>query len=195
MTMPLFVKDSRQCSPLTPISRSIQTASCVADVKAICPVFLPHVILLDVRMPQSDGFTVLQRIIKHWPDIRVIMLSASATPAEIKLARQHGASGYLSKSSDRKTLLESVFCVASGGTCFHADARPSSKDIPTLSARELEVLRHLGRGLSNEDLGRVLGVSAKTAKSHLKAIFLKLEVAGRAEAVTRSYELGILSVQ
>jgi len=57
------------------------------------------------------------------------------------------------------------------------------------------VIRHLGRGLSNHDLGRVLGVSEHTIKSHLKAIFGKLGVADRAEAVARAYELGLVSVE
>ena len=61
-----------------------------------------------------------------------------------------------------------------------------------LSARELEVLSHLGRGLSNDDLGRVLGISAETIKSHLKSIFVKLGVTGRTEAVARAFELGLV---
>ncbi|MEI6712185.1 MAG: response regulator transcription factor [Verrucomicrobiota bacterium] len=180
---------------IDPNIEAIETAASVADVKKLCPTFAPHIMLLDVRMPHSDGFTVLQGVQKHWPDIRIIMLSASATPAEVKLARQHGASGYLSKSSPRATLLEAIFAVNAGETRFQTDKNAESSETPSLSARELEVLRHLGRGLSNEDLGRALGVSAETVKSHLKAVFAKLDVAGRAEAVTRGYELGILSVQ
>ena len=63
-----------------------------------------------------------------------------------------------------------------------------------LSPRELEVLNQLGRGLGNRELGVALGVSGETIKSHLKAVFLKLEVSGRTEAVARGYELGLISV-
>src|SRR5206468_751459 len=81
--------------------------------------------------------------------------------------------------------------VAAGGNCFAAELEsPAAQS--ALSARELEVIRHLGRGLSNYDLGRVLGVSEHTIKSHLKAIFGKLGVADRAEAVARAYELGLV---
>lgn len=172
----------------------IATASCGADAEMACAARAPHVILLDVRMPGSDGFHALEAILRRWPQIRIIMLSASATTSEVKLARQHGAAGYLSKSADRVTLLRAIQTVADGGTCFQADPAPAATAGPVLSARELEVLQHLGRGLGNDELGRVLGVSGETIKSHLKAIFGKLGVAARAEAVTRGYELGLLSV-
>jgi DNA-binding CsgD family transcriptional regulator len=56
------------------------------------------------------------------------------------------------------------------------------------------VLRHLGRGLSNQQLGQALGISPETVKSHVKAIFHKLDATGRAEAISRAYELGLLSI-
>ena len=81
---------------------------------------------------------------------------------------------------------------AAGATVFPVDPTPAPSGGPALSARELEVLRHLGRGLSSQELGRVLGISGETVKSHIKAIFHKLGVADRAEAVVRAYELGLL---
>nr|MBA3938374.1 response regulator transcription factor [Planctomycetota bacterium] len=148
-------------------------------------------VLLDLRMPGGDGFAALERILPRWPALRILVLSASATVAEVALARRHGAAGYLSKSADRATLLRAIHAVAAGGACFPPE--PDRGTDAGLSARELEVLHHLGRGLSNDDLGRALGVSGETIKSHLKAVFSKLGVAGRAEAVARAYDLGLLS--
>lgn len=174
---------------------NISVASCGAEAEQACTADRPHVILLDIRMPGSDGFFVLRSILGRWPETRIIMLSSSATTAEVKLARQYGAAGYLKKSTGRAELLESIHLVAAGGTCFQAeDDVMVSRESPVLSARELEVLQHLGRGLGNEGLGRVLGVSSETVKSHLKSIFIKLGVTSRTEAVTRAYELGLLSV-
>ncbi|MEI6712308.1 MAG: response regulator transcription factor [Verrucomicrobiota bacterium] len=173
----------------------IQTASCVAEVEAICPIFQPHIALLDIRMPEIDGFMILQGMQKRWPHIKILILSSSATHAEVKLARLHGASGYLSKSTPRKVLFEALHSIHVGGTCFQAETPQPSSNIPSLSSRELEVLRHLGRGLSNKDLGVAMGVSAETIKGHLKAIFTKIGASTRAEAVTRGYELGLLSNQ
>ncbi len=169
----------------------ITTAASVAAAMQQCAEAPPQVILLDQRMPGSDGFSGLDLILPRWPAIRIIMLSASASIAEVALARRNGAAGYLSKTADRATLLNAIVTVAAGGTCF-ASEPGGSVDDPGLSGRELEVLHHLGRGLSNDDLGIALGVSGETIKSHTKAIFSKLRVAGRAEAVARAYELGLM---
>jgi DNA-binding NarL/FixJ family response regulator len=173
------------------ISRIATAASVAAGLQA-CAASVPAVILLDLRMPGADGFSGLEAILPRWPAVRIIMLSASATAAEVALARRNGAAGYLSKTADRATLLGAIRQVAAGGTFFVADPQADAED-PHLSARELEVLHHLGRGLSNDDLGQALGISGETIKSHTKAIFTKLRVAGRAEAVARAYELGLMS--
>jgi two-component system response regulator DevR len=172
----------------------ITTAASVADAIKACATARPDVMLLDQRMPGSDGFSGLDLILPKWPSIRILMLSASASAAEVALASRHGAAGYLSKTADRATLLKAIRTVAAGGTSFQSD-QVAPGDDPGLSARELEVLHHLGRGLSNEDLGQALGVSGETIKSHTKAIFAKLQVAGRAEAVARAYELGLMPSQ
>jgi DNA-binding NarL/FixJ family response regulator len=169
----------------------LTTCSSVVSAIEACVKARPDVMLLDQRMPGSDGFSGLDLILPRWPQIRILMLSASATAAEVALASRHGAAGYLSKTADRATLLKAIHAVAAGGTCFRSD-HVADGDDPGLSARELEVLHHLGRGLSNDDLGQALGVSGETIKSHTKAIFAKLRVAGRAEAVARAYELGLM---
>jgi DNA-binding NarL/FixJ family response regulator len=177
---------------IDPCFERIATAGSTEEALPYCEEFRPHVILLDLKMPGSDGFNALEIIRQRWPDIRVLILSASATAAEVKLARRNGAAGYLGKSSDRATLLKAIRSAAAGATVFPVDPAPEPSEGPALSARELEVLRHLGRGLSSQDLGRVLGISGETVKSHIKAIFHKLGVADRAEAVARAYELGLI---
>ena len=119
----------------------------------------------------------------------------SATPPEVKLAKRLGAAGYLPKTTGRATLIEMINKVAAGGTCFSIETAPDNPSQAELTSRELEVVRHLGRGLSNHDIGRTLGISEHTIKSHLKAIFVKMEVSDRAEAVARAYELGFMSVE
>ena len=163
-----------------PTISKIATSGTALDALEVCGSFAPDVVLLD-------------EIHRRWPEMRVLMFSSSATPAEVHLARQHGASGYLSKSADRKTLLLAIVQVSAGSTCFQSD--PAGAVEVNLSPRELDVLRHLGRGLGNEELGLALGVGGETIKSHLKSIFQKLGVSGRAEAVSRGYELGLLNVQ
>lgn len=169
----------------------IAIAAGAAEAERACAAEVPQVMLLDLRMPGGDGLALLDTVRARWPAVRVILLSASATAAEVGRARRAGAAGYLSKSTDRAALLAAIRVAAAGGTCF-ADGGAMPVDDHGLSARELEVLSHLGRGLSNDDLGRVLGVSAETIKSHLKSIFAKLGVAGRTEAVARAFALGLV---
>ncbi len=177
----------------SPTVGRIATAGTVREALELCESFSPEVVLLDVRMPECDGFQVLETIRERWSGMRVLMFSSSATAAEVQLARQNGAAGYLGKSVDRETLLAAMERVASGGTAFKSDVFDGETLGVALSGRELSVLRHLGRGLNNEELGKALGVSRETVKSHLKSVFHKLGVSNRAEAVARSYELGLLS--
>lgn len=177
-----------------PCFAEIATAASTEEGVQACRDFHPDVILLDLRMPECDGFSALEIIHRQWPSIRILVLSAGATAAEVKLVKRNGASGYLSKSVDRASLLAAIRTVAAGEMIFPRDPVPKAGDAPQLSARELEVLRHLGRGLSSQELGVVLGISPETVKSHIKAIFQKLTVTDRAEAVSRAYELGLLGV-
>jgi len=170
----------------------ITTAASGADAIRACTAETPDVVLLDLRMPGGDGLGVLDIIRARWPSVRVLLLSANASTTEVLRARHAGAAGHLTKTTDRASLLAAIRLVMCGGTCFTDTAAPMV-DTHGLSARELEVLSHLGRGLSNDDLGRVLGVSAETIKSHLKSVFAKLGVTGRTEAVARAFELGLVT--
>jgi DNA-binding NarL/FixJ family response regulator len=177
-----------------PCFAGIATAASTEEALPLCEEFRPDVLLLDLRMPQCDGFSALEIIHHRWPAIRVLVLSAGASRTEIKLVKRNGASGFISKSADRSTLTGAIRTVAGGGTYFPSEASAESGDLPAISARELEVLRHLGRGLSSQELGLALGIGTETVKSHVKSIFHKLEVTDRAEAVARAYELGLLTV-
>ena len=173
----------------------IATAANGTQALQLCASFRPQIILLDVRMPGGDGFGTLESVQKSWPEIRTLLLSASATAAEVKLARRMGAAGYLAKSAEGSDVVQAIKRISGGGTWFAAEPAPDAADQHGLSARELDVLRHLGRGLTNLELGRVLGISETTVKAHLRAVFSKLGVADRAEAVARASQLGLLSVE
>lgn len=154
----------------------------------------PDLVLLDRRMPECDGFDLLVEILKSAPQTRVIMMTASATPREVDTARALGAAGHLSKNVRRGTLIQAIRTVLSGGTCFESKPNHCGGDIPPLTPRELDVLENLRRGLSNQDISIILGISEYTVKGHMKLIFAKLNVSNRSEAVTRALESGILDL-
>ncbi len=172
----------------------ILTAASGAQALQLCANFRPQVVLLDVRMPGNDGFSVLESLQRERPGTRVLLLSASATPAEVGLARRMGAAGYLSKSADGSDVAQAIRTIMEGGTCFALGGESETAPECELSARELDVLRHLGRGLSNQELATALGISETTVKAHLRAVFAKLNVTNRTEAVTCAYQMGLVSV-
>jgi DNA-binding NarL/FixJ family response regulator len=175
-----------------PEVEAVATAADGNEALHSCATFHPHVVLLDLRMPGMDGHSALEAIVQKWPDIRVVVLTGNDSPANAKLARREGAAGFLSKSADPATVLRVIREVAAGGTHFPETTSANSQDDAGLSARELEVLRYVVRGLTNDDIGLALGVSGQTIKGHLKHIFQKLEAATRAEATTRAHELGLV---
>ena len=158
----------------------------------------PDVTLMDVRMPGGSGLEALERIKSIDPAARVVMLSTYDLEEPMITAHESGACGYLLKSVKFDELVSAIRKVHAGGSCFppalhhHIAARASRKP---LTPREIETLDLLRRGFSNRDIGQVLGISENTAKFHVKAILVKLEVTDRAEAVAAAFERGLLQVE
>ena len=151
----------------------VHAASC-AEALAAVRAHPPDVVLLDRRMPESDGFDLLEEFQKIHPHLRVIMMTASATPREVEYARRLGAVGHLPKSVRRAALIGAIRLVLAGGTCFQSQPPASGSPLPTLTPRELEVFENLRRGLSNHDIARCLGIGEYTVKAHVKVILHKV---------------------
>ncbi|MGB8167455.1 MAG: response regulator transcription factor [Chthoniobacteraceae bacterium] len=157
----------------------------------------PDVTLLDVAMPGMDGIECLRLLRAEFPEARVLMLSSSDAEEDIVQALEAGACGYVIKTS-RPTELTAAILAA------HAGQRVISPAIEQrlreraggalLTPREIEVLALLRKGLSNPEIGRLLGITTRTAKAHVAAILEKLEAADRTEAVTRAFERGLLKL-
>lgn len=150
-------------------------------------------VLLDRRMPEGDGFDLLAELRHLAPHTRVIMMTSSTTPSEVARSRALGAAGHLSKNIRHATLIGAIRCVLGGGTCFEAEPSHLPADL-TLSPRQIEVLENLSRGMSNLEIGQILGIGEYTVKDHVKGIFAKLGAANRSEAVTIGFKRGILGL-
>lgn len=158
----------------------------------------PDVVLMDLRMPGTDGVATLRTLLAENPAARVLMLTTSELDHDIQLAMAAGAAGYLPKSISRRELVQAIRQVHAGGGVYVPVALQKKLDLlatrKPLSPREQEVLDCMRRGLTNVQVGLALGISEHTAKAHVRSILEKLESADRAEAVARGFELGVLQI-
>ena len=158
----------------------------------------PDVALMDVQMPKMGGVEGLRSILAEWPEARVIMLTTSDLDDDIHRALEAGASGYLLKSVSRSELVGAIREVHAGRNYVPTAIRHRLDELERrrqLSAREIEVLDGMRRGLTNKDIAVSLSLSEHTVKAHVKSILGKLESADRAEAVARGFELGLLRLE
>jgi len=153
------------------------------------------VILLDLRMPSINGIDLLN-LLKSEPDSpRAIILSSYELEEEIYKAVKAGARGYLSKNAPREEILAAIETVAGGGTYFPeriAQWMAERDDRSSLSAREVEILEMVSRGLTNKEIAGALQISHYTVRNHINHISAKLQVADRTEAATLALRQGII---
>ena len=162
-----------------------------AEAVVAAAALAPDVVLMDLRMPGVDGVVATGRILAGNPTAKIVVLTTYETDADILRAVEAGAAGYLLKDATPAQLTGAVFAAARGETVLAPSVaarlvnrvrRPATA--PSLSAREVEVLRGVGRGLTNADIGRELFITEATVKTHLLRIFTKLGVSDRTAAVT-----------
>lgn len=158
----------------------------------------PDVILMDLRMPGTDGVSAIRSLSALNLDAQVLVLTTYDTDADIVTAIEAGATGYLLKDSARGELFDAIRKAARGEAVLSPTVatrvmdqmrRPAGS---TLSARELEVLAEVAKGQSNREIGRVLHISEATVKTHLLHIYGKLGVNDRAAAVAQALDQGLL---
>ena len=158
----------------------------------------PDVVLMDLRMPRMDGVTAIERLAASHPGVRVLVLTTYDTDADIVRAVAAGATGYLLKDAPLPQLADAVRAAARGETVLAPPVaarlvsrmRAPAAEAPT--ARELEVLAGVARGLTNAEIGRELFIGEATVKTHLLRVFAKLGVDDRTRAVMVAVERGLL---
>lgn len=159
-----------------------------------------EVILLDLTLPDGDGFQMLAKLRELYPAVSVIVLSASNDRNNVMRALHLGASGFIPKSTKRAVMLSALQLVLSGGIYIPPEilvpeqlARKSNGVSPIdfgLTERQVEVLGLMMRGMSNKGICRLLHLSESTVKNHVAAIFKALKVTNRTEAVMAVVEHG-----
>ena len=157
----------------------------------------PDVVLMDLQMPVMDGPEATRRIRAAAPDARILVLTTYDTDGDILGAVEAGASGYLLKDTPPEELIAAIRAAAGGESALAPAvagrllARMRSPQ-PGLSVREIEVLRLVADGASNNDVAARLHISDATVKSHLVHVYGKLGVTSRTAAVAAARESGIL---
>lgn len=164
----------------------------------------PDVVLMDLQMPGTGGIAATRAIADAAPDVRVLVLTLFDDDASLFAALRAGARGYVLKETDEPELVRAIRAVANGEAIFgpavagrvlawfaapRAAAPPPA--FPELTERERDVLRLIAQGRANPVIARQLGLAPKTVANHVSAIFAKLQVADRAEAMLRARDAGL----
>ncbi len=169
----------------------------------------PQVVLMDLHMPLMCGSEATRRIRAMHPEIRVLVLTTFDQEDDVFDALRAGASGYVLKNTPSAQLVEAIKIVAAGQTYLQpsvatqlvAEFNRLSHSSPLtieerrlasqLSQRELEILQHLGRGMSNKEIAAALSLTEGTVKNHMTRILDKLQVADRTGAALKARTLGL----
>jgi DNA-binding NarL/FixJ family response regulator len=155
----------------------------------------PDLCLLDVRMPEMDGLTCIDRLRNTVPEMRIVVLSASAEPERADEALARGADAYLCKSVDPLELPDLLRRVHAGES-FRlgvTDGEHKPENAVGLSERELTILQAVARGLSNQAISREFWITEQTVKFHLTNVYRKLGVSSRTEAARYAFSRGIVA--
>jgi DNA-binding NarL/FixJ family response regulator len=178
---------------LTVVGEAADGASCVVAAQE----YRPDVILLDLRMPGTDGVAALRELRRTGNPARVLVITSFTEPAAVLPAVRAGAAGYVYKDVDPPALVAAIRAVHAGHVLLHPDVARllSTGDDRSagmrLTAREREVLAELAHGRSNREIARVFAVSEKTVKSHVSAILTKLGVQDRTQAALHAVRNGM----
>lgn len=173
------------------------------EAVAIVTELVPDVVLMDVRMPGTDGLTATRELSAAGVTTKVLVLTTFEVDEYVFEAMRAGAAGFVLKRVPPAELIEAVRIVAAGESLlFPASTRAvierfaaqptSAPDLAELTEREADVLRELARGRSNQEIAAALFVSVQTVKSHVASILTKLGVRDRTQAVIVAYESGFV---
>jgi len=174
----------------------------------------PQVLLQDLGLPRMSGIEVTRQVKRKWPAVEVLIFTIFDEEEKVLDAVKAGASGYLLKGASSEEIIDAIREVNAGGSViqpnlarrllrhFHvpetdSKPRPAYREEPPtrpLTEREIEILRLIAKGLSNNEAAGVLHLSRATVRTHLEHIYTKLDVTNRVEAVTEGLRKGLIEV-
>jgi two-component system NarL family response regulator len=156
------------------------------------------VLIIDLRMPDGDGIQTIKDLIAIDPSAKALVLTTYDTEEDIFNALEAGARGYILKDTTREEIIDAVRQIHGGNRFLPPSIASRLADRvmrPSLSPRELDVLRLVSRGRTNKEIAVAMFVTEETIKSHMKGLFQKLGVHDRAEAVGTAVQRGLLRLE
>ncbi len=174
------------------------------EAVALAAQLAPDVILMDIKMPGTNGIEATRRIMRAGPSARVVVLTMLEDDDSVFAAMRAGARGYVVKGADEAEMLRVVRAVAGGEALFgpaiaerlmsffsRAGSSANAQPFPDLPEREREILALIARGHGNAEIASRLFLSPKTVRNHISSIFDKLQVTDRSQAIVRAREAGM----
>ena len=180
----------------------VGTARDGQDAVATTASVHPHVIVMDVQMPNLNGIEATRQVSQQWPEVGVLVLTMGEDDGTVLSALRAGARGYLRKGAERDEIVRAITTVHGGGVVFGASlaARISEVLAPTaapsrpfaeLTERETEVLDLIAAGRSNPQIAAEIFLSPKTIRNIVSSILSKLQATDRAEVIIRARDAGL----
>ena len=179
-------------------SIELEIVALAADGAEALPLYhlhQPDVVLMDLRMPVIDGLTATISLLNEMPEARIIIFTSYDGDEDIYRALQAGAKSYVLKDTSIERLVEVIQAVHSGGRQLSSEIAGKLADRvyrSELTDRELDVLREISEGKTNEEIASVLNISPGTVKTHINHLLAKLQVSDRTQAVIVGLKRGLI---
>ena len=157
----------------------------------------PDVIIMDLVMPRKDGVSATREIHARFPDTKILILTTFGTSDGIAHALEEGASGAMMKTADDEKIVSAIRRIARGETYISPDIRRQLEEnppVPKLSPRQTEVLSKIANGKSNKEIAAELGIRIDSVEDIANALYAKLSVSNRAEAVDIAHRKHLLKI-